>query len=62
MSNIFKDKVLEMEHPVLKSINIVLRYLNDVEVDGYENLRADLSDIEEKIHDDIEIMANEERR
>ena len=62
MSNIFKDKVLEMEHPVLKSINIVLRYLNDVEVDGYENLRADLSDIEEKIQDDIEIMANEERR
>ncbi len=54
--------MIEIEHPVLKSIDIVLRYLDDVEVDGYKNLREDLGDIKEKIQDDIETMANEERR
>ena len=50
-----------LDHAVLKSIDIIRRYLDDVEVDGYENLRSDLNDIEEKIHDDIEIMANENK-
>ena len=50
-----------LDHAVLKSIDIIRRYLDDVEVDGYENLRSDLDDIEEKIHDDIEIMSNENK-
>lgn len=36
------------DESVLKSIDIIRRYLDDVEVDGYQNLRSDLSDIQEK--------------
>ena len=43
-------------NPMPQAIATIKEYLNDVEIDGWENLHTDLDDLLEKVEDDIKIQ------
>ena len=54
--NGFMVEALDKENPMPQAIATIKEYLNDVEIDGWENLHTDLDDLLEKVEDDIKIQ------
>ena len=46
-------------NPMPQAIATIKEYLNNVEIDGWENLHTDLDDLLEKVEDDIKIQENQ---